>query len=376
MFTGFASENTPAIKFWDFTAFYNGTTRIGLSDDCAPVQFFATGGTTTSINLLLPTAPTLGKIIKIVNSNAAFNNQNILITASDNTGNGAGTTLYSLGQNQILELCYINNYYSLGTTNTTGWFALNQGSAQSGGLLAIAFGFNNSAGATAGFIGGGSNNVVSSGNGAILGGNSNSINSQQSFIGGGVSNSTSGTNAVVLGGNNNVASGTGSGVFSGGYGTTRNITGMSVLPSSVNPVQTKAGASQSAVLVLGRQTTDATATRLTSNNVLAGDTTNQVILPNSSAYYVKGSVIATVTGGGNTKSWDFIATIKRGANAAATSIVGAVTLNVQAADAGAATWLVAITADTTNGGLAVTVTGQAATTIRWVAKLESTEVTY
>jgi hypothetical protein len=35
-----------------------------------------------------------------------------------------------------------------------------------------------------------------------------------------------------------------------------------------------------------------------------------------------------------------------------------------------------LTADTTNGGLAVTVTGQAGTTIRWVCKLETTEVTY
>jgi hypothetical protein len=36
----------------------------------------------------------------------------------------------------------------------------------------------------------------------------------------------------------------------------------------------------------------------------------------------------------------------------------------------------AITADTTNGGIAVTVTGQAATTIRWVVQIETTEVTY
>jgi len=141
------------------------------------------------------------------------------------------------------------------------------------------------------------------------------------------------------------------------------------------PINPTLGISQGGYLILGRQTTDATATRLTSDTSAAA-TTNQVILPNNSAYYVKGSIIANVTGGGNTKSWDFIATIKRGANAAATSIVGAVTLNVQAADAGASTWVVAITADTTNGGLAVTVTGQASTTIRWVCKIETTEVTF
>jgi hypothetical protein len=45
-------------------------------------------------------------------------------------------------------------------------------------------------------------------------------------------------------------------------------------------------------------------------------------------------------------------------------------------DAGAATWVVAVTADTTNGGIAVTVTGAAATTIRWVCKINTTEMTY
>jgi hypothetical protein len=45
-------------------------------------------------------------------------------------------------------------------------------------------------------------------------------------------------------------------------------------------------------------------------------------------------------------------------------------------DTGASTWIAAISADTTNGGLAVTCTGQASTTIRWVCKVETTEMTY
>jgi hypothetical protein len=83
-----------------------------------------------------------------------------------------------------------------------------------------------------------------------------------------------------------------------------------------------------------------------------------------------------VTGGGNTKAWSFEAAIKRGANAASTAIVGAVIKNVVAADAGAATWDITIDANTTNGCLRVQVTGQAATTIRWVCRLESTEVAF
>jgi hypothetical protein len=99
-------------------------------------------------------------------------------------------------------------------------------------------------------------------------------------------------------------------------------------------------------------------------------------LPNNSAYTFQGTCIANVTGGSTTSGWKFEGVIKRGANAASTTLVAAVTPTVIAQDALATTWVLAITADTTNGGIAVTVTGAAATTIRWVSKIETTEVTF
>jgi len=86
-------------------------------------------------------------------------------------------------------------------------------------------------------------------------------------------------------------------------------------------------------------------------------------------------VIAGVTGGGNTKGWTIEGVIKRGANAASTTVVG-VTVMSSYGDAGAVTWTIAAAADTTNGGLKITATGQAATTIRWVCKLETVEMTF
>ena len=135
------------------------------------------------------------------------------------------------------------------------------------------------------------------------------------------------------------------------------------------------GSVQAGLLIIGRQTTDATATVLTSNTS-AGSTTNQVILPNNSAYTFQGTCIAAKTAAGDTSSWKFEGAIKRGANAASTTLVAAVTPTVIAQDAGASAWVLAITADTTNGGIKVEVTGQAATTIRWVVKIETTEVTF
>jgi hypothetical protein len=87
-------------------------------------------------------------------------------------------------------------------------------------------------------------------------------------------------------------------------------------------------------------------------------------------------VVAGVTGGGNTKGWTVEGVIKRGANAASTAIVGTATVMSSYADVGAATWALTAAADTTNGGLAITFTGQAGTTIRTVARLETTEMTF
>ena len=153
------------------------------------------------------------------------------------------------------------------------------------------------------------------------------------------------------------------------------IVGNFVTPASNSPIASTAGVQQLGTLLIGCETTNATATVLRSNTSAAG-TTNQVILPNNSAYTFQGTCIANVTAGGTTSGWKFEGVIKRGANAASTALVAAVTPTVIAQDAGASTWVLAITADTTNGGIAVTVTGAAATTIRWVAKIETTEVTF
>ena len=54
MFTGFATENTPAIQVWDFFRTFASTgvgRNVSLADDCAPIQYFRTGATTTAINI-------------------------------------------------------------------------------------------------------------------------------------------------------------------------------------------------------------------------------------------------------------------------------------------------------------------------------------
>jgi len=219
-------------------------------------------------------------------------------------------------------------------------------------------------------------NTISSSAAVIAGGINNSNSSFVGFIGGGFNNNASGSDyATIVNGQGNTANSSYS-FISGGYGgTTRGVIGYHVFPASNAPVSTTQGVQQASLLVLGVQTTDATATVLRSNQSAAG-TTNQIILPNNSAYYFKGSIIANVTGAANGAAWDFTGAIMRGANAASTVLIGTPAINRVAATAGATAWVIALTADTTNGGLAVTVTGAASTTIRWVCKAETTETTF
>jgi hypothetical protein len=261
----------------------------------------------------------------------------------------------------------------------------------SGNQSVIAGGDQNRATALYSAVGGGSANRATGQASAVSGGDSNEANSSYSFVGGGQNNiAQSNSHATVCGGNSNTASGQyafigsgntntanslGSVIPGGNYGSTRSIIGYAVNPACNAPIATTAGATQSALLLLGRQTTDATATVLTSNTSAAA-TTNQVTLPNNAAYSFSGEVIAGVTGGGDTARWTINGAIKRGANAASTAMVGTPTVTMTHNDAGAAAWTVAVTANTTNGGIAVTVTGAASTTIRWVAKINTTEMTY
>jgi hypothetical protein len=231
-------------------------------------------------------------------------------------------------------------------------------------------------------VGGGRANVASGVGAVVVGGGydgalgANTASGAVSFIGGGRANTASSFGSSVIGGYSNTSNGTGSSIYGGDYGTTRSINGITTTSASETPFGTYVtGQSQTSILVLGRQTTDATPTVLRSDPSSAG-TTNQVILPNNSAYAFKGTVIANVTGAANGAAWSFEGAIMRGANAASTVLIGTPAINRVAATAGATAWVIALTADTTNGGLAVTVTGAASTTIRWVCRAETCEVTF
>ena len=133
------------------------------------------------------------------------------------------------------------------------------------------------------------------------------------------------------------------------------------------------GSSQTGKFVLLTSTTDATPKALSTNAGTAG-TTNQVILPNNSAYAFHGTIVARQQASQGTAcaAWKVEGLIRREGSAGTTVLVNSATTVLDNTPA----WGMALTADTTNGGLAITVTGAASTNVRFVATINTSELTY
>ena len=275
--------------------------------------------------------------------------------------------------------------------NATDWQASRTAATQvaSGPQAVIGGGLNNTVAGTAATVAGGSSNSAAGGNSAVAGGNSNSASGTGAAISGGTSNTASGTNAAIGGGSTNAASGTTGWIPGGANAADRGNVGRGAWASGRFAAN---GDAQAGEFLLRRQTTDATVTRLTADAAAPGGS-NTVNLPGNGSYRVKLLVVARQVGGtagtaGDTASWEASLLIRRGATAAATVLVGGLALGSGPAlaaiaagtgfapglnDTGAAAWRLTLDADTTNGGLAVSGTGEASKTVNWVARLLSVE---
>ncbi len=131
------------------------------------------------------------------------------------------------------------------------------------------------------------------------------------------------------------------------------------------------GDAQEGLYVLRNVTTTATATDL----YLDGTGVSQrLVVGNNSVWTFDILVSARRTdavGGG--AGYRFVGVVRKDATAASTTLIGAVSKTVIGETD--APWDANCTANTTNGDLRVTVTGQASKTIRWVATVRTSEVT-
>jgi hypothetical protein len=110
---------------------------------------------------------------------------------------------------------------------------------------------------------------------------------------------------------------------------------------------------------------------LTTNNGVAG-LTNQLLLPNNATYSFKIMVNAKSTTSTDEGAWEFNGIVSRYATASTTILR---VLNKTKIWSSIAAWDVNVSADTVNGLLSITAKGDGANTVRFVARVDTVEVT-
>ena len=287
------------------------------------------------------------------------------LTDATNTSSVAiGTGTQSSGLHSVA----LGQAYASGTDSFAAAISTSASTYGATGANSIAMGRNAKASASASICLSGINNIASG---------------TYSFVAGGGYNTSSGTYAFSSG-QSSIAAGAYSTVIGRGSKTTANATyavasGYQSFASIVGQKVHSAGRfssdgdAQTGTFVLRSDTTDATPEALTTDNSAAG-TTDQIILPNNSAFAFHGTIVARQQASGGTAcaAWKVEGLIRREGSAGATVLVNSATTILDNTPA----WGMALSADTTNGGLKIEVTGAASTNIRWVATINTSEVTY
>jgi trimeric autotransporter adhesin len=201
---------------------------------------------------------------------------------------------------------------------------------------------------------GGYVNRVSNDYSAIVGGYSNNVSGQRSFVGAGRENSISSSYSAAFGFRVNSRA---------DYSLTLGSDQFNV-----------SGGSQVGRYILSCATTDATLKQMTSGGAAAASKTFFQI-PDASAATFSGLIVGRQQ---NSSSTDCVAfriegLLVRGTGAGTTSLVNSATTVIDNTPAWGG---VTLSANTTLGGLKIEVTGAAATNIRWVCNLDTSEVIY
>lgn len=181
-------------------------------------------------------------------------------------------------------------------------------------------------------------------------------------VGGGYQNTASGTNATVPGGRLNTASGNYSTAL--GYRSSADKYGQI---AHANGFFVASGDRQRGVYTLGGTTANATPTILTLDVI--GD--YLLTIADDTVWNFRAEIAAMTADAAKYAAYTVTGLIRR-ANGTVT-VHGVATATIAESDAG---WDVTAVADDTNKALSITVTGAAATTIRWVASVYTTEVSF
>ena len=213
-------------------------------------------------------------------------------------------------------------------------------------------------------ISGGLNNTCLGSSSTISGGRSNTINAAYAAINGGYTNTVTGTGGSIVGGRDNTSHGDYSSA-TGRYAITRLHGEHSHAADRISAT----GDAQYSRLILCGETTSASPTLL----YLTG--TQRIELEDSSMAQFRIEISAVDSTNGDSAWCTFTGGCKRLSGAASTALIGT-TLFSNDSDAGAAGWSAAVSVDTTQGTLDVTVTSSTTNAVYWLATVHLTKIKF
>ena len=292
----------------------------------------------------------------------------------DNTGSGSAVTLSSDGTSLLLDGTAVGGGADLYAANESSPTA--QPSATGANAIAIGDGAvatasksiaigNSRTDGTSSFAASISNNTTSYGaigNTSLALGQFVKAGSSGIAIGSAFA-TTEGSQSVAIGRN---VTAVGVGSLAMGHNSKANIIGMSAYTYGQFAAL---GDSQSGHYVLKSDTTNATAEAMTTNNSTAA-ATNQVVAASDTCIMFSGTIVAMQNGAQDQGGWQINGLLKN--DGGTTTLVNSEVRTF--ADGNG--WSIVLSADDTNNALKVQCTGEASHNIRWVANIQTSEVTY
>ena len=274
-------------------------------------------------------------------------------------GNGTGSAVASGVGSMAL-----GSSLASGAVSFAAALGSNSSSYGATGANSVAIGLTAKASGAKSLVIGGEANIASAVLGTVVGGANNTASNNYAFVAG--STNTGSGYASTVTGRSNTASGFYASAF--GFESKATIVGQTARAAGKFAA---VGDAQGSTFILRSDTTDATAEAMTTTNATA-DATNQIVAASDTCITFHGTITAMQNGAQAYGGWEIKGML---VNDGGTTTLALGNVSDMAAT-NASSWAVALSADNTNNALKIQVTGEASHNIRWVANVQTSEVTY